>query len=131
MLVSVHPQLQVNNLKQTCLSCHTSSPTTLSFKRIYGTILNPNMAIKPSLKVVPKLLFLKYFGHFSEPQSLILVHFMDEFHHFFFHCQPLIIMLWNTAWGKCSAPCGNRHSLECNRGTSTCMWFCAIFFFSD
>lgn len=93
--------------------------------------VNPNMAIKPSLEVVAKLLFLKDFGKFSEPQSLILIHFVDEFHGFFFSftVNPLIIMLWNTAWGKCSAPCGNRHSLECNGGTSTCMWFCASFFF--
>lgn len=36
---------------------------------------------------------------------------MDGFHRFL-HCQPLIIMSWNTTPGKCSAHCGNRYCLN-------------------
>lgn len=36
------------------------------------------------MKVVTNLLFLEEFGQLSDPQLLILTHFVDEFHHFFF-----------------------------------------------
>lgn len=58
------------------------------------------MAIKSSLKVVAKLLFLKDFGQFSEPQSLILIHFVDEFHCFFSFLSTLNYYVVEHGLGK-------------------------------